>query len=79
MPNACLSCKARGDAGYYHMPRLPEARKLWLDSLGLSDYYQVNVGPNRVSWRICYRHFKYTDFKTTGKHITLLKGKTNIS
>ena len=78
--NCCLpSCRAQADSGpgksggFFLLPSLekfPYRRQEVVQGAGLSEAYMLRNG----DFRICFRHYKRSDFITSGKQLTLKRG-----
>ena len=69
---SCVSCRLHGDEGgaFFRLPKNQITRKIWVERLELSDWFLTT---DKV-YRVCFRHFHQSQFKTSGKYITLQKG-----
>ena len=75
MPDRCIICHNYNDdfgKGFFILPKNIPKRKRWIFSAKLEDFYQNNGG------RVCFRHFKDTDFNTNLKRLSLRPGMKSV-
>ena len=63
--------KGGGYSGFFNLPQKKEIRQKWIDATGLDQKYLDKTG----DYRVCYRHFNPSDFKTDLKYLRLHYGK----
>ena len=70
----CFVCKALGDSnGLFRLPKNELKRKSWVQSLqkGFASPLQTS----KDNLRVCFRHFRDSDYKLTGTTLRLKPGR----
>ena len=74
----CFVCKALGDSnGLFRLPQKELRRKNWVDALqkGFTSPLQTS----KKDLRVCFRHFRDSDYKLTGATLRLKPGRESYS
>ena len=69
----CMVCKEGSDTnGHFRLPKFEAKRKLWIEQLKLD----ANIlNHTQKDFRVCFRHFKDSDYRIFGKQMRLKPGK----
>ena len=70
----CFVCKALGDSnGLFRLPQKEAKRKNWVDALQKG--YTSPLQTSKKDLRVCFRHFRDSDYKLTGTTLRLKPGR----
>ena len=68
----CFVCQADGEtSGLYRLPANEKRRSNWLNSLKMGGSY---FSETKKDIRVCFRHFRDSDYKLTGTTLRLKPG-----
>ena len=68
----CFVCQADGEtSGLYRLPANEKRRTAWLNSLKMGGSY---FSETKKDIRVCFRHFRDSDYKLTGTTLRLKPG-----
>ena len=74
----CFVCKALGDSnGLFRLPQKEAKRKNWVDALQKG--YTSPLQTSKKDLRVCFRHFRDSDYKLTGATLRLKPGRESYS